>query len=157
MAVPNVPFLLSQAATEFGLTGRPVAASTIVATSGLSPVAGALSRLAGRSAAFAFNFYINSLNPGYEIQVGTVNGGNVAPKAWGSNSIESIVSYSDQQDIVNIYVAGPAKAMRLDIAGAGAVTFTSNSKYSVAVSWPGIYAWLLVRIGQTVACTLRNA
>ena len=151
MAVPNVPFWLSQANTEFAGNGW---ASNIMSNAGLA-IPGMASSLAGKSAQFNFTLNIGSYYNGYRTQVGANDyNGSVSPDSFDGRVISRLFSSDYSPNEIYLRLSGAAKAYTLTIDGAGSVGFTSNGG-GVTIPWVGIYAWLAARVNSGIACNLK--
>ncbi|WP_339009468.1 hypothetical protein [Aeromonas popoffii] len=150
MTVPNIPFWLSDANTEFGGNGW---ATDICAKAGLAlPVN--LINLAGRSSDTKIVMTIGVFNPGYENQIGYFSNaaGAISPNTHKGRLITTIGGFDDQPDLLYVGVDKPSP-LTVTIEGAGTMIIPAGEG---KIRWPGIISWLWARNGQKVNVTLKS-
>lgn len=168
MPVPNVPFYLSQAASEFKVA-LPAAASQILTAASL-PVQGYLSRLAGRSA------MSHSVVCGrFSNEIGTVAGfraalalydqpqtpfGSITPSVF-NGEIRGLVSSTNSPNQVSLSVLGyipVGTRVQISVEGLGsdtqAVMRGGDVNYSCLFNIDGAFE-RLVQLGTTCRVDLR--
>lgn len=150
MTVPNVPFWLSDANSEFGGNGW---ASDICAKAGLALPAD-LKSLAGRSSETKIVMTIGVYNPGYENQIGYAisAAGALSNNYHKGRQITMIGGYDDQLDTLYVTIDKPSP-LTITIEGAGTMTIPAGTG---SIRWPGIINWLWARNGQKVNVTLKS-
>lgn len=148
MTVPNKPFWLSQANSEFGGNGW---ASNVLSQAGLG-LPRFVGELAGKRAATTFNMVIAEWMVGRaDYEVGFQPGrGSVSPDSYKGVDFEALFGAS-YDDNLSVKFGDAIPNISLTIVGAGTVTVPANSGNLYAfIPWPGIYHWLEARVGQTV-------
>ncbi len=151
MAVPNKPFWLSVANTEFAANHW---ASNILskATLSLPRYAG---ELAGRSSSVVLNLTIGEFSPGYETQLGYQGGvmGSISIGQFEGKNIQNIMCYDDQPNMLYFSLEGSAgKPVRVTISGLGSAVIAEGSG-----TFNSIYSYFNARRGSVVQVTLAAA
>ena len=149
MAVPNVPFYMSQANTEFNGNGW----GSDIRTKARLPAAGWLSELAGRTAETIITLTVGTsalTGTGFSQDImGAISPnthlGRVITKMYG----RYIRGLPDQ---FYLEVAKPSP-VTMTIDGFGSNVFPANVNQ---IDWPGSLNWINERIGQTVTVRLKS-
>lgn len=152
MTIPNKPFWLSQANSEFGGNGW---ASNILSKAGIAPPR-YVGDLAGRSSSVTLNLTIGTYNPGYEIELGYRRGqmGSISIGQFEGKNIDAISCYNDQPSTLYFSLAGGAgKSIKVTIAGLG----TSVIPASGVGTFNSVFSYFNARKGSTVQVTLAAA
>ncbi|UNU87616.1 hypothetical protein [Aeromonas dhakensis] len=152
MTVPNKPFWLSQANSEFGGNGW---ASNIISRAGLS-VPRWVGELAGRSASITMNLTIGMHNQDVGFSAGVIAYGNLSPRAnaivGGDILAINTGAFINQSLSFALVSGGAIKPFTLTIPGVISRTYTRESADIPGMLWMAmdIQAWLKARNGQTI-------
>lgn len=152
MTVPNKPFWLSQANSEFGGNGW---ASNIMSRAGLS-VPRWIGELAARSASITMNLTIGMHNQDVGFSAGVIAYGNLSPRAnaivGGDILAINTGAFTNQSLSFTLVNGGVIKPFTLTIPGVISRTYTHESADIPGILWMAmdIQAWLKARNGQTI-------
>lgn len=152
MTVPNKPFWLSQANSEFG-GNRWV--SNILSKAGLS-IPRLAGDLAGRSSSVVLSLTIGSYTPGYETELGFRRGqmGAISIGQFEGKNIDAISCYDDQPNTLYFSLAGGAgKSINVTISGLGAALIPASG----VGTFNSVFSYFNARKGAVVQVTLAAA
>ncbi|MGL5490439.1 MAG: hypothetical protein ACRDC6_29900 [Shewanella sp.] len=151
MAVPNKPFWLSQANTEFGGDRW---SSNILSKAGLSLPRFA-GELAGKSSSVVLNLTIGEYSPGYETELGYRRGqmGAISIGQYEGKTINAISCYDDLPNMLYFSLeSSTGKPIRITISGLGSAVIVEGSG-----TFNSIYSYFNARRGSVVQVTLAAA
>ena len=161
MAVPNVPFYLSQANTEFKANGW---ASNIMGKANV-PVPGWCSQLAGKSSA-SHQFTIGRSGNGFWLGYGDGSSvswsdqvhGNLSPRSWGPFKVTSLGCRYDTYNTSFMTLAYPVSDEICEIKFSDGQTFVFEFLQSNEGSCTNEAGWaakIRSLVGQTVGINMR--
>lgn len=151
MAVPNKPFWLSQANTEFSGDRW---SSNILSKAGLSLPRFA-GELAGKSSSIVLNLTIGEYSPGYETELGYRRGqmGAISIGEYEGKTINAISCYDDLPNILYFSLeSSTGKPISVTISGFGSAVIADGSG-----TLNSVYSYFNARRGSVVQVTLAAA